>query len=116
MYLEDEIVFFQPFGVRFYQRGRCVGQLPLHSFLCTLLKLGTRDPPVCKLHQGIPVSGEWNLIDDAHYSVVVVFDLTFQSLSARERERFDSIDYRRTFKANIGRWARLERWLAPPGA
>src|ERR1039457_2277677 len=58
------------------------------------------------MYQAIPIARERQLEDNAHHTVVVVLNVSFETLTAFENKRIDLLDYRWPLIANIG-WRRM---------
>lgn len=102
-YVKDEVVFAEPTVVGLDHRTRYSIEFLPNDWLGARGEIYVPDPAASEVYQALPITREWQLVQDTGDTVVVVFDLSLETFTAFEDQRFKRSDNRRSLVANIGR-------------
>src|SRR5712692_4971439 len=104
--MEDEVVFAKPLRIRLDQRRCCSLQLLSRDAGRVAFKVHIPHPAAAQTDQRVPVPREGQFENHAQHAIVVVLDLSFQTFTTFQNQRFNRLDDRGPLVANVA-WSRM---------
>ncbi len=114
--MEDEVIFVQPFFVGLDQGGAGTLQPFPGNFLGEAGKIRVPHPTAGEANKRVPIAGKLQFENYAQHAVIVILDLSVQTLTSLEHQWLNSFDHGRTLITDVSRSRMLKTRFLPPSA